>query len=315
MKIDGLKKDRILYLYSCLVEGKGFNIAEAGERFKCSVHSIHRDINDLRSFFYNSVEQNGIEQKIVYDRKERIYRLEPPARTLLSNEEVFAVVKILLESRALTKQELYPIINKLVDCCVPRDNKRLINNLISNEKFHYVELQHKQALLAKLWDISQAVQKHKELLISYRRTFDKMLVERRVQPVGIMFSEFYFYLAAFIPAGENVKFEVENDKYPTIYRIDRIENYMVQEKRFKVPYQNRFEEGEFRKRIQFMYGGQLQKIKFLYKGPSVEAVLDRLPTAKVIEKKAAGYLLTAEVFGKGIEMWLRSQGDMVKLME
>ena len=61
--------------------------------------------------------------------------------------------------------------------------------------------------------------------------------------------------------------------------------------------------------------GELQKIKFYYKGPNVEAVLDRLPTAKILQQDAKGYLISAEVFGVGIEIWLRSQGDMVEVME
>lgn len=67
-----------------------------------------------------------------------------------------------------------------------------------------------------------------------------------------------------------------------------------------------------RKRIQFMYGGQLKRIRFEYTGPSVEAVLDRLPTAKIERKTEAGWIITAEVFGKGIEMWMKSQGEKVK---
>ena len=132
-------------------------------------------------------------------------------------------------------------------------------------------------------------------------------VTRYIKPVGIMFSEFYFYLVAFIDekaSGEKIEYELGSESYPTIYRIDRIKEYTITGKHFSVPYQNRFEEGEFRKRVQFMYGGKLQKIKFWYKGPSVEAVLDRLPTAKILEHDDNGYLISAEVFGKGIDMWL-----------
>ena len=57
-----------------------------------------------------------------------------------------------------------------------------------------------------------------------------------------------------------------------------------------------------------MYGGKLQKVKFKYKGTSVEAVLDRLPTAKILGRKDGVYTISAEVFGKGIDMWLRSKG-------
>ena len=63
-----------------------------------------------------------------------------------------------------------------------------------------------------------------------------------------------------------------------------------------------------------MYGGRLQKIKFRYSGPSVEAVLDRLPTAQVLDRDEDGWTVTAEVFGKGIDMWIRSQGPFVTIL-
>ena len=64
-----------------------------------------------------------------------------------------------------------------------------------------------------------------------------------------------------------------------------------------------------------MYGGKLQTVKFRYIGPSVEAVLDRLPTAKIIDEDENGWTIRAEVFGKGIDMWLRSQGDYAKVIQ
>ena len=63
-----------------------------------------------------------------------------------------------------------------------------------------------------------------------------------------------------------------------------------------------------------MYGGKLRRIKFIYKGKNVESVLDRLPTAKILEKNDSGYVISAEVFGDGVDMWVRSQGDMVNII-
>ena len=57
--------------------------------------------------------------------------------------------------------------------------------------------------------------------------------------------------------------------------------------------------------------------RLVYRGYSVEAVLDRLPTAEIKRKKYDDdlgryvYEITAEVYGDGIEMWFRSQGDYV----
>lgn len=107
---------------------------------------------------------------------------------------------------------------------------------------------------------------------------------------------------------------VINDFFPTIYRNDRIKGMKILNERFHIPYSSRFEEGEFRKRIQFMYGGRLQKVTFKYSGLDIDAVLDRLPTAKILAEEDGVYTVQAEVFGKGIEMWLRSQGENVKLI-
>lgn len=312
-----IAKDRLLAMYAQLAEGKPLYKAREAVKYNCSLRSIQRDIEDLRSFFADRSETTGVVQELIYDRKLNAYRLVPPLRNLLTNEETFAVLKILLESRSLTKAELFPILEKLISCCVPPDNRRQVTDLIANEKYHYVEPRHKKEILEKMWNLSSAIRAHKEIKITYMRQSGDD-VSRVLKPVGIMFSEFYFYLVGFIDKEnqlEKIKFEVENDPFPTIYRIDRIKEYAVTDRHFNVPYQNRFEEGEFRKRVQFMYGGKLQKIKFWYKGPSVEAVLDRLPTAKIEQQNENGYLISAEVFGKGINMWLRSQGDMVEVVE
>lgn len=312
-----IAKDRLLAMYAQLAEGKPLYKAREAVKYNCSLRSIQRDIEDLRSFFADRSETTGVVQELIYDRKLNAYRLVPPLRNLLTNEETFAVLKVLLESRSLTKAELFPILEKLISCCVPPDNRRQVTDLIANEKYHYVEPRHKKEILEKMWNLSAAIRAHKEIKITYMRQSGDD-VSRVLKPVGIMFSEFYFYLVGFIDKEnqlEKIKFEVENDPFPTIYRIDRIKEYTVTDTHFNVPYQNRFEEGEFRKRVQFMYGGKLQKIKFWYKGPSVEAVLDRLPTAKILQHNGNGYLISAEVFGKGINMWLRSQGDMVEVVE
>ena len=228
----------------------------------------------------------------------------------LSNSEILAVCKILLESRSMRRDEMLPILDKLVDCCVPEENKRAVQQMIGNEKLHYIEPHHGQPVLRGLWELGQAIRNQQVIEIGYERMKAPKLVKRRVQPVGIMFSEYYFYLTAFLE--DKTDFDNPDDLFPTIYRIDRIRSVKVLNEHFRVPYAKRFEEGEFRKRVQFMYGGRLEHIRFRYTGPSLEAVLDRLPTAQVLSQDETGWLISAEVFGKGIDMWLRSQGDWVE---
>ena len=137
---------------------------------------------------------------------------------------------------------------------------------------------------------------------------------RRIKPVGIMVSEYYFYLAGYIEDIDKAEhFTNPDDAYPTVYRLDRIRELNVTDERFRVPYAEKFDEGEFRKRVQFMYPGRLQKIRFRYKGPAVEAVLDRLPTAVIVSEQDGVYRMEAEVFGEGWRMWARGQGDWVEM--
>ena len=276
--------------------------------FQVTERSIQRDIESLRCFF----TEQSLSQDVIYDPADRGYRLIDTMPQKLSNSEILAVCKILLESRSMRKDEMLPVLDKLIACCVPEQNKAAVNQLIANEKFHYIAPHHEKPLLDYLWDIGQAIQKHQVMEIQYKRLKEAKLVTRRIEPVGIMFSEYYFYLTAFLQdVDRKAEFEEPDDLFPTIYRIDRIHSFKILDEHFRVPYASRFEEGEFRKRVQFMYGGKLEKIRFRYTGPSLEAVLDRLPTAKVIREDSDGWDVEAEVFGKGIEMWLRSQGNFV----
>ena len=200
--------------------------------------------------------------------------------------------------------------------CVPKTEQKDVSELIRNEEHHYIEPRHGVSVTDKLWDLGSAVREHNFVEISYQRSKDKATVKRKIKPVALLFSEYYFYMAAYIDDEEVKKdFEEKDDPFPTIYRLDRIKDFKILPERFRVPYADRFEEGEFRNRIQFMFGGKLQKVRFKYKGYSVEAVLDRLPTAKIEEEKDGVYTISAEVFGKGIDMWLRSQGDFVEVLE
>lgn len=307
--------DRVLKIYSKLSDGYVVNKAEEAELYGVNERSIQRDIDHIRNFLDEEAERTGIVNTIVYDRIEKGYRLETLYKIRLQNSEVLALCKILLDSRAFTKEEMVAMLDKLITCCVPEVNQKRVKDLIKNEEFHYVEPQHKTRFIEQMWDLGQAISESRYIEVDYYRTKDKQTVHRKLQPVAIMFSEYYFYLTAFIPDEEVRKdFDVLNDSFPTIYRIDRIKTLKVLDERFYIPYSSRFEEGELRKRIQFMYGGRLRKVIFQYTGTGIDAILDRLPTAKILNEDNGVYTVSAEVFGDGIDMWLRSQGASVKLI-
>jgi predicted DNA-binding transcriptional regulator YafY len=314
--MDNGKVDRTLGIYSRLMGGYIVSKTEEAQRYGVNERTIQRDIDDIRNFLETEVENSGIINSIIYDRYEKGYKLEQVYQLKLSNSEILAICKILLESRAFSKIEMQEMLDKLISCCVPKRNQKIVKELIANEEFHYVEPRHQSQFLDTLWDIGKAIRNCNYIEVDYERIKDKKIVKRKLKPLAIMFSEYYFYVTAFIDDEEVKKdFDVINDSFPTIYRVDRIRDLRIGKEKFHIPYSSRFEEGEFRKRVQFMYGGKLNKVKFRYSGYDIDSVLDRIPTAVVKAKDEDGYIVEAEVFGEGINMWIRSQGELIKVIE
>lgn len=135
-------------------------------------------------------------------------------------------------------------------------------------------------------------------------------VKHKIIPLSIMFSEYYFYLIAY-------KYDYNNlsdNSIPIYFRIDRITDITVHREQLSLTKSQEFDEGLLRKRSQFMWPGPLRRIRFEFTGPSLQAILDRLPTAKLIEQFNGKSIIEAEVYGNGIKMFLLSQGSWVKVI-
>lgn len=290
-------------MYELLNKGELVKKAELAQRYNVTVKTIQRDIDELRAYLADTHFAEG-EVSIQYDRTRLGYYLVRVEREWLTNEEVLAVCKILLESRAFYKEELETLVTKLLAQVAP-NNRKQVDDMIRNEQFYYVPLKHGKKLLTVIWELSQYITQNEVIRISYIRQ-DGVEREHDVKPVAIMFSEYYFYLITFMAD--------DRHDYPTVFRIDRIRSFQGAGVKFHVPYKDKFNDGEFRKRVQFMYPGELRRVKFEYSGPSIEAVLDRLPTAEILSEKGGIYTVSVEVYGNGIDMWISSQSKYIKVI-
>lgn len=302
------KHDRVLEIYSRLLSGEIIRKQELADEYGVNSRSIQRDIDTIREFYANRMDRHGELTEIQYDRSAKGFRIVSAKTITLTNAELFTVAKIILESRSLSREEMEKIITDLIGACLPAEERKKMNDLLLNEIFHYVEPRHGKDLINTIWELGTAVYQHCIIQMEYQKTSGN-ISKANIKPVGIMGSEYYFYLIAYI--GDKDK---EYPGYPTIYRIDRIKKYQITKEQFHVPYKDRFEEGEFRKRIPFMYGGKLSKTSFIYKGTDINAVLDRLPTATVKKRTDNSYLVTAEVYGnQGLDLWLKGQDKNIEL--
>ena len=293
---------RMLDIFERLNKGERISKRDLTVYYGVGEKTIQRDIEDIRSYL---AEKHGYEPDatIKYNRSQNCYYLVRFEREWLSNQEVLAICKILLESRAFAKEEMNRLLTKLLAQATPTQRK-VVEGIIKDESVNYVPLQHKKPLLENLWQVSDAIVQEHPIRFSYTRQ-DGRTKDRTVKPLAIIFSEFYFYLIG-------LQTYETGDAFRT-YRLDRIANIITSEEKIRIPYRDKFRDSEFRKRVQFMYDGEVMTVKFRYFGSSVEHVLDRLPTAKAKQRDVGVYDISAEVYGDGILIWLLSQGSQVEV--
>lgn len=315
------KSNRVLELYRMFIEGKVVNKSEQARYYGVNEKSIQRDIDSIRDFLADQHTQQGLIQSIEYDTKGKGYKLVSQRPEHLTKGEVLAICKILIESKAFSKEDLESLIARTLNLCLSPADEQQTKQCISNELYNYINPAHPPLDTTLIWKVEQAIKEQQIVEVTYTKVKDKSTVTRRLQPVGLLFSEFYFYLMGIIEdTAEREKFKKQNDPYPTIYRLDRINGIEFTGEHFSIPYRDRFKEGEYKNRVQYMYGGEIQHLEFKFYGPSIEAVLDKLPMATITNQEQTEegntvYTVNAEVFGHGILMWLLSQGSKVEVLK
>ena len=297
------KNDRMLEIFMRALRGEAISLNSLADEYGVSTKSISRDISGIKNFLaeHRELMQNA---ELTYSRKNKSYTLTNDE--FLKNKELFALVKIFLGSRALSKDEILTLISKLKRFTTVSDRETL-ENLIRKEVYHYHEIKSDcQGVVDNLWKLIQAIEDKRTLTITYYK-MNRDEVKRKIKPAAVMFSEYYFYLIAYM---------TDDDEYkPKYFRIDRITSIMEHRENFRLDRKHDFDEGDLREKNQFMFPGENIKIRFEFSGLSVQAILDRLPTAKVTEKNGNVSTIEAEVnYGRGIIMYLLSQGSWVKVL-
>ncbi|MDE6035635.1 MAG: WYL domain-containing protein [Ruminococcus sp.] len=298
------REKRLLEIFFRALHGEGISVKQFALENELSVKTISRDINVIQEFLAENRELLG-NAELGYSYHEKAYILQNDE--FLKNSELLTLVKIIIGSRSLNKEDVLTIISKIKRFTTIKDRKKL-EKLIRKELYHYHEVKSDcRSVIDNIWKIAQAIENGQVLTITYYK-MNRHEVKRKIKPVSIMFSEYYFYMIAY--HYNDMKFK------PVYYRIDRISDIVGNKEKFTLDREHSFDEGDLREKNQFMFPGENVRICFEFSGLSLQAILDRLPTARVVEKKTDGVsVVEAEVNnGRGIIMYLLSQGAWVKVI-
>lgn len=296
------KQDRLLEIFFRLLRGESLSVQKIANEYKISTKSVSRDINDLKAFFADHRELVG-NTELKYSNQSKAYHLYMDE--FLTNRELFALIEIIIGARAFSKEELLTLTNKLKGFTTATDLP-MLSDLIRKELYHYTEIKHEcDSVQDTLWKLASCITEKKEITVDYYRA-DRALKTHRIRPTSLMFTDYYFYLIAFNTEGDPDK--------PLYFRVDRIKHITEHRQHFTNDDAPEFDEGLLRQRSLFMWPEKLRTIRFEFTGSAIQAILDKLPTARIIERNGRTYTVEAEVYGDGIKMWLLSQGRRVKVI-
>ena len=296
------KQDRLLEIFFRLLRGESLSVQKIANEYKISTKSVSRDINDLKAFFADHRELMG-NTELKYSNQSKAYHLYMDE--FLTNRELFALIEIIIGARAFSKEELLTLTNKLKGFTTATD-RPMLSDLIRKELYHYTEIKHEcDSVQDTLWKLASCITEKKEITVDYYRA-DRALKTHRIRPASMMFTDYCFYLIALNTEGDPDK--------PLYFRVDRIKHITEHRQHFTNDDAPEFDEGLLRQRSLFMWPGKLRTIRFEFTGSAIQAILDKLPTARIIERNGRTYTIEAEVYGDGIKMWLLSQGRRVKVI-
>lgn len=296
------KKSRILAILYRLLMGEHISQKDLAGQYGIDARSIRRDIAVLRQFLSEHRELVGDLELV---GKNELYYLD---RTdLLRPNELLFVIKILIGSRAMDQKKLQNLLDKLMLGYTCQD-REFFKNLFKAELEYYRSAgdDGNTDLFDRIWKLEGMIRRGKVIRISYER-LDNKQVDRELYPVSVAFSNYYFYLLACRADKE--------DSVVIYYRLDRIRSMTELDKKVPLGVNGRYQLGDAKLYNQNMFMGKRTRIRFVYTGPSVEAILDKFPMAKIVREDENGAELTAEVeYSRGTIMELLSQGSWIRVL-
>lgn len=241
------KKNRMLEIFYRAMVGGNINTKALADEYGVSGKSISRDIGEIKNFLSDNRDLVNYKD-LRYSASSKTYHLE--FDHVLLSKELIAIIKVLIGCRAFSKEELLTLISKL-KAFTSHQDRALLDQIITKEVYHYNEVGRDcESVIDNLWKLTRCIKERQEISISYYKV-DREPVERRIMPIAITFSDYYFYLIAY-------RCDTE-DWTPLYFRVDRITHITEHRTHFTLAPEHDFDVGKLRDKIQFMFPGNSGK--------------------------------------------------------
>lgn len=298
------KVSRVLMLFNSFIKGAKINKADFSNRYEINGRTFDRDIEAIRNF----LAEVNVHVEIQFDKAQNVYYM-PNIHIYddrkMGSIEAIILLKLLLSSRVLRKDEMQGIVRSLYSL-LDKAEKKLTINSISDEMENYISPVHGKSIMKMLEDLNKVIQRRIKIDLNYIEK-SGLAIKQRVLPVSFIFCEFYFYLIAFL--------DERNCNFPRIFRVDRIKNFQMTNEKYNENLYERYNQKNMRKHLQFMDAGEITNARIRCRDSNVELLRDRFPDCWLIKDEGEWKIFGAKIFGGGFISWILSQGSNVELLE
>ncbi|CAM3332256.1 helix-turn-helix transcriptional regulator [Vagococcus fessus] len=300
-------QERLLEILLRLMNGETLTVKELEKEFPCTKKTLQRDFNKITNLFSGQQTETDhndhIQATLIHENNS--YRLAH--KNLLSTSDIIAILKILISTRSLSKNELQSLITTL-SWRASAEEQKVIHQLINGELLGYQELSHKKDILPLLDYWIEAIINQTTIKAKYR-TANNTLTELIGTPESILAGGSYFYIRIYTKHSEKVK----------NFRLDRFVSEITEaNETLKIPQEKKLPPADLRNKNISMFTsapGSLTGFKFKY-WQSEEIILDTFPNATIIHPKNKDFIeVTVEQSPESSLFWILSQGGNIQVTE
>ena len=248
------KTGKMLALFDIMIHGHPLTKEQIATRFDVNARTANRYLAAIRQYLEEAEKEDGPRRELRYSREDRTYRIAEVENRFISKSELFAICKILLGGRTYSRKDLESLMNRLLQSAVLPEEQEEIKEFVKRELFDYLDPSHGKPDMDQLWEVAQAIKKHHVITFDYTKIGSAQGTPHRALPLGVVFSEYYFYVIA-LPFGDDHKPDPTVDT--RTYRLDRMSDVEETKIKWDVPYNKRFREGVFKNQTQYMFSGSI----------------------------------------------------------
>lgn len=295
------KKSRQLDIFLKLTSEGELSPEHLTQEYDISERTLYRDLKEIR--FVLDLNKTG---ELYFNSDRNTYSLKLMQSQTLNLAEIVSISKILMNSRAFSKNEITHILTNL-QAPLSHEQQKAYKKIVAEELEFYQPLTHNKDLLPLISDFIGYITRRETIRFNYSRS-DQQIVTRENQPVSLFFSEYYFYSLFYS--------EKNSSHYP--YRLDRFEDNIMVTKTNRMSPKIKLNEPEYKKNTHYMFSsGKTIQAKYKY-WANTEVALDYFPNSKVIKEKNHGddyAIIQTRAKDSGFLMWVMSQSDQIEIIE